>query len=91
MFDTDENSHYNWGSYYVEYAESYDVSDGVNVTNETKPFVLDEQTNCSAFTGFLNPSFNDGLDDWDLIQLHQVGTDVDLYNRLLGDVGLDRC
>ena len=21
MFDTDENSHYNWGSYYVEYAE----------------------------------------------------------------------
>ena len=65
MFDTDENSHYNWGSYYVEYAESYDVSDGVNVTNETKPFVLDEQTNCSAFTGFLNPSFDDGLDDWD--------------------------
>ena len=65
MFDTDENSHYNWGSYYVEYAESYDVSDGVNVTNETKPFVLDEQTNCAAFTGFLNPSFDDGLDDWD--------------------------
>ena len=84
MFDTDENSHYNWGSYYVEYAESYDVSDGVNVTNETKPFVLDEQTNCSAFTGFLNPSFNDGLDDW--TNTKQVGTDVD-FTIGVGDVG----
>ena len=64
--------------------KSYDVSDGVNVTNETKPFVLDEQTNCSAFTGFLNPSFNDGLDDW--TNTKQVGTDVD-FTIGVGDVG----
>ena len=64
MFDTDENTHYGWGSYYVEYAESYDLSDGNEITNFTSEYQVDEQENCEVFTGFLNPSFDNGLDDW---------------------------
>ena len=64
MFDTDENTHYGWGSYYVEYAESYDVSDGNEITNFTSDYEVDEQENCLPFTGFIDPSFDNGLNDW---------------------------
>ena len=62
-FDTDENTHYGWTSFYIEYAESYDVSNGSEVTNYTSPFELDLSADCQPI-GYLNPDFDNGLTDW---------------------------
>jgi len=63
-FDTEENTHYGWGSYYIQYAESYDVSDGSDITTFQSSFTDDLQDGCGVFADFLNPSFDNGLDDW---------------------------
>ena len=59
-----ENTHYGWGSYYIQYAESYDSSDGAEITTVQTAFADDVQQECEPFTDFLNSSFDDGLDDW---------------------------
>jgi hypothetical protein len=60
----DENNLDAWTSYYIETAESYDVSNGDDITNFTSLFVQDLQQNCTPFTDFTDPSFNNGLTDW---------------------------
>ena len=64
QFDDAENTHYGWTSFYVQYAESYDTSDGSNITNLTTPFSYDETATCDPFTDFVDSSFNNGLTDW---------------------------
>ena len=60
-FDTDENTHFGWSGFYVEYTDSYDLSPSssrINIYQE------DLTTTCVPFTDFFDPSFNNGLTDW---------------------------
>ena len=64
-FDSiNDNSHYAWTDFTIEYSESYDKSDGSKVTTYNSDFVEDEQPNCTPFTGFEDPSFDDPLVYW---------------------------
>ena len=64
-FDTDENTHFGWSSYSVQYAETLSyVSQSGEIVTFTSDFVDDLQSNCSEFTGFDDPSFDNGLTDW---------------------------
>tara|TARA_Y100000361_G_scaffold152114_1_gene170838 strand:+ start:895 stop:3453 length:2559 start_codon:yes stop_codon:yes gene_type:complete len=66
-FDYDyENSHFGWSSFHIQTAESYDAVPfgGGDIVNITTDFIDDEQEDCDIFADFLNPSFDDGLDDW---------------------------
>jgi len=56
----DDNSHFAWTSFAIEYAEIWDGSD-----NPT--FEKDILENCVPFVGFSNENFNNGLTDWDEI------------------------
>ena len=62
--EINENSHFAWTDFTIEYEESYDKSDGTNVNTFNSGFVQDEQDNCTPFTGFVDPSFDNGLTDW---------------------------
>jgi hypothetical protein len=68
-FDTDENTHYGWSSYSVQFAETYDLVSNNEIYTFTSDFENDVQENCSVFTGFLDPSFDNGLTDWSEIAL----------------------
>ena len=59
-----ENSRFAWTDFTIEYSESYDLSDGTNVNNFNSEFIQDEQDNCIPFTNFVDPSFDNGLTDW---------------------------
>ena len=59
-----ENSHFAWTDFTIEYSESYDLSDGTNVNTFNSDFEEDKQDNCTPFTGFEDPSFDNGLTDW---------------------------
>ena len=75
QFDTVENTHYGWGSFSIQFAESYDVSDGNNVTTFQSAFEDDIQLNCAPFTGFTDPSFDNGLNSWSQ-ENTPIGTDL---------------
>ena len=75
QFDTVENTHYGWGSFSIQFAESYDVSNGNEVTTFQSAFEDDIQVDCEPFVGFVDPSFNNGLDDW-LQESSPTGTDL---------------
>lgn len=62
--EINENSRFAWTDFTIEYEESYDKSDGTNVNTFNSGFVQDEQDNCTPFTGFVDPSFDNGLTDW---------------------------
>jgi hypothetical protein len=53
----DDNSHFAWTSFAIEYAEIWDGSDDPT-------FEKDILENCTPFTGFTNESFDSGLTDW---------------------------
>lgn len=52
-----QNSHHLWTGFAIEYAEIWEG-------NETPVFNEDILDDCSTFTGFTNPSFDDGLNNW---------------------------
>ena len=52
-----ENTHYGWGSYYIQYAESYDSSDGAEITTVQTAFADDVQQECEPFTDFFKLFF----------------------------------
>ena len=54
----DDNSHFAWTSFAIEYAEIWDGSD-------EPTFEKDILENCTPFVGFSNESFDSGLTDWD--------------------------
>ncbi len=53
----DDNSHFAWTSFAIEYAEIWDGSD-------EPTFEKDILDNCTPFVGFSNESFDSGLTDW---------------------------
>jgi len=53
----DDNSHFAWTSFAIQYAE---IWDGSTIPTYTK----DSLDNCVPFTGFDNEDFNNGLTDW---------------------------
>ena len=55
----DDNSHFAWTSFAIEYAEIWDGSDDPT-------FEKDILENCTPFVGFTNESFDSGLTDWTL-------------------------
>ena len=59
-----ENSHFAWTDFTIEYSESYDLSDGTNVNTFNSDFEEDKQDNCTPLTNFIDPSFDNGLTDW---------------------------
>ena len=64
-FDSiNDNSHYAWTDFTIEYSESYDLSNGSKVETYNSDFVEDEQPNCTPFTGFEDPSFDDPNTFW---------------------------
>ena len=70
-----ENSHFAWTDFTIEYSESYDKSDGTNINTFNSGFVPDEQDNCAPFAGFVDPSFDNGLTSW-LQEAAPTGLDV---------------
>ena len=63
-FDADENTHFGWSSFYVQYTETFeDVLNGETYTR-TGDFLDDLTTSCDPFTDFVDPSFDNGLTDW---------------------------
>jgi hypothetical protein len=53
-----------WTSFYIETAETYDISNGDTVSSLTPVYVEDLQDNCVSFTDFDDPSFDNGLTSW---------------------------
>ena len=71
-----DNSRFAWTDFTIEFSESYDESNGTRVETYNSPFVPDEQPNCTPFTGFVDPSFNNGLDDWSQESLPATSSSV---------------
>ena len=64
-FDADnQNSHFAWSTFHIQYSESYDFSDGTKISTYNSPFEDDKLGNCVPFTGYLNSDFNNGLASW---------------------------
>ena len=63
-FDDDENTHFGWSSYSIEYAESYDDVANNTIFNFISSFEPDIQADCGPFNNFDNNSFSNGLTDW---------------------------
>ena len=59
-----ENSHFGWTSFHLQLSESYDIVSGGSVVNFQSDFIDDEQQDCEPFVGFEDPSFDNGLTDW---------------------------
>lgn len=53
----------NYTAFYISYAESYDVSDGSNVTNTTTAYTVDEYETCPEEI-ITNGNFTSNLDGW---------------------------
>lgn len=67
-FNTDANDLNKWTAFYIKYAESYDVSDGTEVTSYTSEYTIDTYDGCGgekitngAFTGNINGWSNVGI------------------------------
>ena len=76
-FDSvNENSRFAWTDFTIEFSESYDESNGTIVETYNSDFEPDEQPNCTPFTGFIDPSFNNGLDDWSQESLPATSSSV---------------
>jgi len=76
-FDSvNENSRFAWTDFTIEFSESYDESNGTIVETFNSPFVQDEQDNCTPFTGFVDPSFDNGLTDWSQESLPATSSSV---------------
>ena len=64
-FDADnQNSHFAWSTFHIQYSESYDFSDGTKITTYNSPFEDDKLGACVPFTGYLNSDFSNGLASW---------------------------
>ncbi|HET6224654.1 MAG TPA: hypothetical protein VFF27_00150 [Bacteroidia bacterium] len=53
-----------WTGFYIDYAESYDVSDGDEVTQYTSDYTTDAISGCVAGELVTNGSFTTNLNDW---------------------------
>lgn len=53
-----------WTGFYIEYAESYDTSDGVEVTTLTSDYITDTNTGCEATNIIINGDFPANLNGW---------------------------
>jgi hypothetical protein len=56
--NADDNSHFAWTSFNIEYTEIWDNQEF------PIPYSVDILDNCTPFSGLLNPSFDSGLTDW---------------------------
>ena len=64
-FDTDENTHFGWSSYSIEVAETFDTSNGVEITTFISDYEADVEPTCDpAPVTFVDSSFDNGLDNW---------------------------
>jgi len=63
-----------WTSFRIAYAESYDVSDGVNITAFTDSFTNDTYDSCNANAELVDNSFTSGLTSWSQGVIGAVGT-----------------
>jgi hypothetical protein len=91
----DDNSHFAWTSFAIEYAEIWDGSDAPT-------FEKDILENCTPFVGFSNENFSNGLTDWDQLtedfswiaatsRVRAIGTggiNQRLSNKLKQDISL---
>lgn len=53
-----------WTGFYIEYAESYDVSDGSEVYQFTSDYITDNNTNCNEEQIISNGDFSTDLTGW---------------------------
>lgn len=53
-----------WTGFYIEYAESYDKSDGTEVTTFTSSYTTDNNTDCTATQIIQNGDFTSNLNGW---------------------------
>lgn len=53
-----------WTGFYIEYAESYDTSDGATITTFTSAYTTDNNVNCNAEQIIQNGDFTTDLTGW---------------------------
>lgn len=62
-FNQDANDLSKWTAFYISYAESYDVSDGNQVTSYTSSYIPDEYEGCAG-EKITNGSFTGNINGW---------------------------
>ena len=64
-FDTEDNTHFGWSAFHIQFAQTYDLVDGNGeIYTYTSDFEDDLTESCDPFTDFIDPSFDNGLTDW---------------------------
>lgn len=67
--DSSQNHTNQWTSFYIEFAETYDVSNGSTVSSQTTAYTLDVYEDCTESNELVNSEFSsDPSGDWDNVE-----------------------